>query len=1118
MTYKPKHYSLGLDIGTSSVGWAVIDLEKERIHDLGVRIFERPEDPQNGDSLAKPRRDARSARKRLKRRRQRLNGLKQFFINYGLLTQAQLNEILSPDSIYNKLDVYVLRQKALTEALSPEELFKVLYHIAKRRGFKSNRKVVEESDAEGGRVTQALKANEQFLLDNQYQTVGVALAKDEKFAKHKRNKRDDYGNSFARADFLKELEAIITAQRPYVLRCVSEAALRELVYGLDTSGEVVNVSGLMYQRPFMTKELIEKMVGACTFEPNEKRAPKASYSFELFRLASDLAHMVYLPKGARKRDSKRVGSHIMLTPDQIVAVIAEAKKTRNLTYGKLRKVAGIGEEYAPEYVRGKIAADDPTGDKNKFGELAAYHDIKAVLKSLPDDWSVVDNEATLNEIAYILTTQKADEDIRREFATLPISDAAKQALLKIKPAHFKAFGHLSIKALQKITPHIIAGNRYNEACELAGYDFRKSAASLEQITNPVVKRAITQTSKVIRAIERKYGKPYFVKIETARELAKNFKDRKAIEQENKENQAKNQQIIDELKNEWHVMNPTGQQIMKMKLYREQGGVCVYSGASIDMATMLADDNAYQIDHIVPFSRSNNDGLTNKVLVKTEENQKKANRTPFEYFGNDEVRWQQFVKRVDSMYQARDVKTKDKAVNRDNYKFNGYTLRKKQNLLIEQYKNDSWNVRALNDTRYITRFMMNYVRQTVVFAEGEDKRRVFAPNGTITAYLRKRWGLSKIREEDVLHHAADAAIVAAISPSVIYQANLYAKRGEINALLATAKTLEEKTNQLTGEILDEAEFSTAQSRKYALEVLSSDHFPEPWNDFRKEVRKRTANMDVATLQNELRGLEKYEDDEFRLSIKPIFVSRMPRRKGTGPAHKETIRSPKVKDGDQRTVRMPLAKMKRKDVENSVLKESDKWLYTELLRRLDMHGNNPEKAFAEPVYKNNKQFDKNGKPLSPVSTVKVYSTQPSGFYLNDKKAFVNNGSMVRLDVYQKPNKKGKIEHFFVPVYTHQIGKNRPAPTKILPAPKGFTDVDETFTKVCSLYPNDYVRIYFSNKVIEGYYSGYDCASGQMTVIDHSVASKEGECRKRISARSATLIERLDISVLGDSYRWL
>ena len=54
--------------------------------------------------------------------------------------------------------------------------------------------------------------------------------------------------------------------------------------------------------------------------------------------------------------------------------------------------------------------------------------------------------------------------------------------------------------------------------------------------------------------------------------------------------------------------------------------------------------------------------------------------------------------------------------------------------------------------------------------------------------------------------------------------------------------------------------------------------------------------MQTLQNELRGLEKYADDEFRLGVRPIFVSRMPRRKATGSAHKETIRSPKVKDED------------------------------------------------------------------------------------------------------------------------------------------------------------------------------------------------------------------------------
>jgi len=1127
--YLPKKYSLGLDIGTSSAGWAVLDLDKKRIHDLGVRIFERPEDSQNGDSLAKPRRDARSARRRLKRRRQRLNHLKQFFVDQNILTKNQVEEVLDYKSDFNKLDVYALRSKALTEELSPEELLKVLYQIAKRRGFKSNRKVVEESDKEGGRVTSALKTNEKFLADNNYTTVGEALSRDEKFALHKRNKRDDYTNSFARDDFLCELEAIIKTQRNYALKNVPEPAINELIYGID-DGQVTNVSAIMYQRPFMTKELIEKMVGKCTFEDGEKRAPKASYNFEVFRLASDLSHLVFIPRDASKRQAKRENLEVRLSPEQISKIINAAKSQKSLTYKKVRSIAGISEDYVPKDVRGKKKDGDKFGEKNVFGGLKAYNDIRSALKDLPEDWAKIDNESAINQIAYILTTQKADEGIRDELNLLPISNKAKEAIVKIKPTNFKAFGHLSIKALQKITPHILEGMTYDKACEAAGYDFKKQSASLEQITNPVVKRAITQTLKVVRAIERKYGKPYFIKVETARDLAKNFKDRKAIENENKENQARNQSIIQTL-NENGIVTPTGQQVIKVKLYREQQGKCLYSGNPIDFETMLRDDNAYQVDHIVPFSRSNNDGITNKVLVFTEENQKKGDQTPFEYFGADEKRWKEFVARVESIYKTRDIKTSDKATNAINYKYNGYAMKKKQNLLLQDYKNDSWNVRALNDTRYITRFIQNYLRQNVDFAEGEEKQRIIAPNGTTTAYLRKRWGLAKDRTEDVLHHAKDAAVVAAIDQKIVYQANLFSKEQEMRLYLDNAKTIDEKrqillrsTDENTGEITNETTFTQAQKDlaqaeyfKLRSDTETKNRFPAPWPDFSKEVMKRTLNTDIATLQNELRGLDKY-DEEFRLSIKPIFVSRMPRRKATAQAHKETIRSPKVKDGDQRTIRMPLNKIKRKDVENSVLKESDKWLYDKLLEKLDTHGDNPEKAFAEPIYKNDKKFDKNGNQLSPVSTVKVYSTQPSGFYINDGKAFVNNGSMVRLDVYQKPNKRGEIEHFFVPVYAHQVGKNKPAPTKILPAPKGFTNIDETFTKVCSLYPNDYVRIYLKNEIREGYYVKYNVANGAMQLLPNYAPGKNQGTFIQVYGKNAQTIERYDISVLGDNCEWL
>ena len=1154
-SYSPKKYSLGLDIGTSSIGWAVLDLDKERIHDLGVKIFERPEDPQNGDSLSKPRRDARSARRRLKRRRQRLNHLKQFFVDQNILTKDRVEKVLNCTSDFNKLDVYDLRARALTEELSPEELLKVLYQIAKRRGFKSNRKVVEESDKEGGRVTSALKANEKFLVNNNYTTVGDALSRDEKFAPHKRNKRDDYTNSFARDDFLRELEFIIKTQRNYALKNIPEQAINELIYGIDDR-QVTNVSAIMYQRPFMTKELIEKMVGDCTFEKDEKRAPKASYSFEVFRLASDLSHLVFIPRDASKRQAKRENLEVRLSSEQISKVIDLAKNQKSLTYKKVRSTAGISEDYVPKDVRGKRKEGDEFGEDNTFGGLKAYSDIRLALKDLPEDWAKIDNESAINQIAYILTTQKADEGIQAELDSLPLSDKAKEAIVKIKPTNFKAFGHLSIKALQKITPHILEGMTYDKACEAAGYDFKKQSASLEQITNPVVKRAITQTLKVVRAIERKYGKPYFIKVETARDLAKNFKDRKAIKKENEENQGYNEDIKSIITDGYEASPKTkggkqllshlrelnvrlnknadfnGQQIIKVKLYREQNGVCLYSDKEIDFETMLRDDNAYQVDHIVPFSRSNNDGITNKVLVLTEENQKKGNQTPFEYFGADEKRWKEFAARVESIYKTRDIKTSDKATNAINYKYNGYAMKKKQNLLLQDYKNDSWNVRALNDTRYITRFIQNYLRQNVDFAEGEEKQRVIAPNGTTTAYLRKRWGLAKDRNEDVLHHAKDAAVVAAINPKIVYQANLFSKEQEMKLYLNNAKTIDEKrqillqsTDENTGEITDEAAFTQTQKDLAQAEYfkLRSDEetknrFPSPWPDFSKEVMKRTLNTDIVTLQNELRGLDNYDED-FRLNVKPIFVSREIRHKIQGEAHESKLRSNRNRNG-QNLIRIPLTELTLQRLENSLAKEefdsqknkNGSSLYEKLLARLNECNGDVKKAFNPPfkLYKGPKQ-DKNGNTISPVAAVKVYDKKGAVSVGRKANTPVALAEMVRIRVYKKDN-----QIYMIPDYRINILENK-EPMELLKPLKKVSKIDNSFDFIGYLYNGDLITIQKDSQTFVGYFVQFE-GDNRITIKSHLAADSSRNSRSTVKRESLSGINYLKIhkvDVLGDMH---
>ena len=61
-------YVLGLDIGITSIGWAVINLDKKRIEDLGVRLFPVAEG-EKGKSINEKRRLDRGLRRRLKRKR-----------------------------------------------------------------------------------------------------------------------------------------------------------------------------------------------------------------------------------------------------------------------------------------------------------------------------------------------------------------------------------------------------------------------------------------------------------------------------------------------------------------------------------------------------------------------------------------------------------------------------------------------------------------------------------------------------------------------------------------------------------------------------------------------------------------------------------------------------------------------------------------------------------------------------------------------------------------------------------------------------------------------------------------------------------------------------------------
>lgn len=130
-----ERFTLGLDIGIGSVGWAAINQEKGELIDMGVRMFDSA-------TLAQEPRKNRSARRTLRRKRWRKNQLKKAFQDFGLLTKKDfkkegfLSYTTENDQVHRPKDdtIHHLRKRALNEKVSRRELFLALYNICGTRG------------------------------------------------------------------------------------------------------------------------------------------------------------------------------------------------------------------------------------------------------------------------------------------------------------------------------------------------------------------------------------------------------------------------------------------------------------------------------------------------------------------------------------------------------------------------------------------------------------------------------------------------------------------------------------------------------------------------------------------------------------------------------------------------------------------------------------------------------------------------------------------------------------------------------------------------------------------------------------------------------------------------
>ncbi|MBR1665031.1 MAG: type II CRISPR RNA-guided endonuclease Cas9 [Bacteroidaceae bacterium] len=232
------------------------------------------------------------------------------------------------------------------------------------------------------------------------------------------------------------------------------------------------------------------------------------------------------------------------------------------------------------------------------------------------------------------------------------------------------YGSLSSKAMRKILPFMKAGHDYSEACEYAGYRHSERSRTKEELAertysdrlellprntlrNPVVEKILNQMINVVNAICEEYGKPDEVRIELARELKKNAKEREAMTQAINEANTQNEKYRSTLESEFGIQHVSRNDILRYRLYlelKDNGFKTLYSGTYIPKEKLFSKD--FDIEHIIPQARLFDDSFSNKTLEARDINIEKSNATAYDYILNKwgEQRAAEYKNMIDDLYK------------------------------------------------------------------------------------------------------------------------------------------------------------------------------------------------------------------------------------------------------------------------------------------------------------------------------------------------------------------------------------------------------------------------------------------------------------------------------------
>ncbi|MBN2287216.1 MAG: type II CRISPR RNA-guided endonuclease Cas9 [Tissierellales bacterium] len=958
---------IALDIGISSVGWAVVG-DDLKIIDAGSRLFDSADTSKNED-----RRSNRGRRRLLRRKANRINELKKMWEVLGL----EWSEGFEGNPL-------ILRNKALNEKLTEKELHSVLRNILKHRGISYLEDAIDED--KGNDYQKALAINAKELSERL--PCEIQLERYNEFNKYRGdnivNKSNDViciSNVFTNKGYMKEIERILDCQSKYhefiddnFIAKYTEIFSSKRLYYEGPGNEKSRTDYGKYTTKinaetgeFITEDnIFEKLIGRCSVYEDQMRASGSSYTAQEFNILNDLNNLNINGEKLTEKEKRK-----------IVQVILSEKST-NVNMKKIIKSV-INVEIS-SFTGARIDKQD----NEIFHTFEAYRKLKKILDENGMDISIFCREE-LDIIAHILTinTDKESiiEAINRE--NLKVSQEMIEIFVEFRKKNSKLFNKwhsFSVKLMNELMEDLYRTSK-NQMELLADMGVFKSINEkfkeyseipyklvTEEIYNPIVVKAVNQSIKVLNKLILIYGYPDDVIIEMARD--KNEDDQKnRIKKFQADNEKELLNIIkkihDESKIKIHEEIFYRQKTLKTKLrlWNEQKGKCPYSGKTIYINDMLNSPELFEIDHIIPISISFDDSRNNKVLVYRSENQLKGNRTPFMYLKSLNREWN---------YDKYKILVKDMKCN----------YKKTSNLLFEESITKQEVVkgfinRNLNDTRYASRVVLNTLQN--YFKAHEINTKVKVINGSFTAQLRNKLKLEKNRDESYSHHAIDAITVC------------YSQLG-LNTFM---KNLHSIIDYETGEILNIKEYSTMSDEDLYKHLV-----------FYERIKEMNKNIDQ--IKEKIKYSYKVDKKVNRqLSNETIYGTRM---KKDGTIQKiSKIKDIYSKDGFEKFKKKMSDKNGKNKLEDFLMYHNDPKSFDLLMKTATLYRDetNPFLAYKEDVGEPIRKYSKNGKgPF--ITSLKYYDgevrshidiSHKYGHEKGAKKVVLDSLKPYRTDVYYK-----------------------------------------------------------------------------------------------------------------------